>query len=193
MVQFVCYLSNICYYLILSFFISVDSRIPEVVGESIPMKATFFMTYIMVDGWAGVAAEVLRLKPLVIFHIKNAFLVRTEHDREQAMDPGSLDFYNSEPRLQLYFLLGLVYAVVTPMLLPFIIVFFSLAYLVFRHQVLLSSSLNHSVFVCNVFTLSPKLLLATIFANISFGTSNILPCHHSSLTWVPNIFSFVAR
>ncbi|WVZ98388.1 hypothetical protein U9M48_043843 [Paspalum notatum var. saurae] len=112
------------------------NKIPEVVGESIPMKATFFMTYIMVDGWAGIAAEVLRLKALVIFHIKNAFLVRTELDREQAMDPGSLDFYNSEPRLQLYFLLGLVYAVVTPMLLPFIIVFFSLAYLVFRHQII---------------------------------------------------------
>ncbi|CAD6272070.1 unnamed protein product [Miscanthus lutarioriparius] len=112
------------------------NKIPEVIGESIPMKATFFMTYIMVDGWSGIAAEVLRLKALVIFHIKNAFLVRTEHDREQAMDPGSLDFYNSEPRLQLYFLLGLVYAVVTPMLLPFIIVFFSLAYLVFRHQII---------------------------------------------------------
>ncbi|OEL20893.1 CSC1-like protein [Dichanthelium oligosanthes] len=112
------------------------NKIPEVVGESIPMKAAFFMTYIMVDGWAGIAAEVLRLKPLVVFHIKNAFLVRTEHDREQAMDPGSLDFYNSEPRLQLYFLLGLVYAVITPMLLPFIIVFFSLAYLVFRHQII---------------------------------------------------------
>lgn len=112
------------------------NKIPEVVGESIPMKAAFFMTYIMVDGWSGIAAEVLRLKALVIFHIKNAFLVRTEHDREQAMDPGSLDFYNCEPRLQLYFLLGLVYAVVTPMLLPFIIVFFSLAYLVFRHQII---------------------------------------------------------
>ncbi|AQK86108.1 CSC1-like protein [Zea mays] len=115
---------------------TATKRIPEVVGESIPMKAAFFMTYIMVDGWSGIAAEVLRLKALVIFHIKNAFLVRTEHDREQAMDPGSLDFYNCEPRLQLYFLLGLVYAVVTPMLLPFIIVFFSLAYLVFRHQII---------------------------------------------------------
>lgn len=58
------------------------------------MKAAFFMTYIMVDGWSGIAAEVLRLKALVIFHIKNAFLVRTEHDREQAMDNGSPDFYN---------------------------------------------------------------------------------------------------
>jgi hypothetical protein len=114
----------------------VFTRIPEIVGESIPMKATFFITYVMVDGWAGVAAEVLRLKPLVMFHIKNTFLVRTERDREQAMDPGSLDFGTTEPRIQLYFLLGLVYAVVTPILLPFIIVFFSLAYLVFRHQII---------------------------------------------------------
>uniref|UniRef100_A0ACD5UXB4 Uncharacterized protein n=1 Tax=Avena sativa TaxID=4498 RepID=A0ACD5UXB4_AVESA len=112
------------------------NKIPETVGESVPMKATFFITYIMVDGWSGVAAEVLRLKPLVMFHIKNTFLVRTEQDREQAMDPGSLDFGTNEPRIQLYFLLGLVYAAVAPILLPFIIVFFSLAYLVYRHQII---------------------------------------------------------
>nr|CAB3456610.1 unnamed protein product [Digitaria exilis] len=63
---------------VLPFLKPIIERIPEVVGESIPMKAAFFMTYIMVDGWA----------------------------------------------------------VVTPMLLPFIIVFFSLAYVVFRHQII---------------------------------------------------------
>lgn len=99
------------------------------------MKATFFISYIMVDGWAGIAAEIIRLKPLVVFHLKNTFLVKTEQDREQAMDPGCLEFASSEPRIQLYFLLGLVYAVVTPILLPFIIVFFSFSFLIFRHQV----------------------------------------------------------
>ncbi|KAK9137168.1 hypothetical protein Sjap_007762 [Stephania japonica] len=110
--------------------------IPKTIGVSIPMKATFFITYIMVDGWAGIAGEILRLIPLIIFHLKNAFLVKTEKDREQAMDPGHLDFASSEPRIQLYFLLGLVYSVVTPILLPFIIVFFGFAYLVFRHQII---------------------------------------------------------
>ncbi|KAF7016006.1 unnamed protein product [Triticum aestivum] len=119
-----------------SFIHQSTNKIPETIGESIPMKATFFITYIMVDGWAGIAAEVLRLKPLIMFHIKNTFLVRTEQDREQAMDPGSLEFGSTEPRIQLYFLLGLVYAVVTPIILPFIIVFFGLAYLVFRHQII---------------------------------------------------------
>ncbi|MBA0675215.1 hypothetical protein Goari_016770 [Gossypium aridum] len=110
--------------------------IPKTIGASIPMKATFFITYIMVDGWAGVAAEILRLKPLIIYHLKNFFLVKTEKDREEAMDPGTIGFNTGEPQIQLYFLLGLVYAIVTPILLPFVIVFFALAYVVFRHQII---------------------------------------------------------
>lgn len=99
------------------------------------MKATFFITYIMVDGWSGTAGEILRLKPLIIYHLKNFFLVKTEKDREEAMDPGSIGFNTGEPQIQLYFLIGLIYAVVTPLLTPFILVFFALAYVVYRHQV----------------------------------------------------------
>ncbi|KAK9285862.1 hypothetical protein L1049_025063 [Liquidambar formosana] len=110
--------------------------IPKTVGVSIPMKATFFITYIMVDGWAGIAGEILRLKPLILYHLKNFFMVKTEKDREDAMDPGSLGFNTGEPQIQLYFLLGLVYAVVTPILLPFIIIFFGLAFVVYRHQII---------------------------------------------------------
>uniref|UniRef100_A0A2N9GXG7 CSC1/OSCA1-like 7TM region domain-containing protein n=1 Tax=Fagus sylvatica TaxID=28930 RepID=A0A2N9GXG7_FAGSY len=50
--------------------------------------------------WSGIAVEILRLVPLVMFHLKNTFLVKTEQDREQAMDPGCLDFATSEPRIQ---------------------------------------------------------------------------------------------
>ncbi|CAN6445678.1 unnamed protein product [Victoria cruziana] len=110
--------------------------IPRLIGETIPSKATFFITYIMVDGWAGIAGEILRLKPLIIYHIKNSFLVKTEKDREEAMDAGSIGFNTSEPQIQLYFLLGLVYCVVTPILLPFIVVFFAFAFAVYRHQII---------------------------------------------------------
>ncbi|KAJ0834680.1 putative calcium-dependent channel, 7TM region phosphate [Helianthus annuus] len=112
------------------------NEIPVTIGASIPMKATFFITYIMVDGWAGVAGEILRIKPLIFYHLKNFFLVKTEKDREEAMNPGSLTFNTGEPQIQLYFLLGLVYAAVTPILLPFIVVFFGLAYVVYRHQII---------------------------------------------------------
>ncbi|KAA8521212.1 hypothetical protein F0562_011881 [Nyssa sinensis] len=119
-----------------SFLHQSPTQIPRTIGVSIPMKATFFITYIMVDGWAGIASEILRLKRLVIFHLKNMILVKTERDRDKAMNPGSVDFPETLPRLQLYFLLGIVYAVITPILLPFILVFFAFAYLVYRHQII---------------------------------------------------------
>ncbi|KAG6695356.1 hypothetical protein I3843_09G095000 [Carya illinoinensis] len=119
-----------------SFIHQSPSEIPKTIGVAIPMKATFFITYIMVDGWAGIAGEILMLKPLIIYHLKNFFLVKTEKDREEAMDPGSLGFNTGEPRIQFYFLLGFVYATVTPAILPFIIIFFGLAYVVFRHQII---------------------------------------------------------
>ncbi|PON91283.1 hypothetical protein TorRG33x02_128460 [Trema orientale] len=119
-----------------SFLKQSANKIPETIGVAIPLKATFFITYIMVDGWAGIAGEILMLKPLILYHLKNFFLVKTEKDREEAMDPGSLGFNTGEPRIQLYFLLGLVYASVTPVLLPFIIIFFGFSYVVFRHQII---------------------------------------------------------
>ncbi|XP_047341318.1 CSC1-like protein At1g32090 [Impatiens glandulifera] len=119
-----------------SFLNESPRQIPRTIGVSIPQKATFFITYIMLDGWAGIAGEILRLKPLVIYHLKNMFIVKTERDRENATNPGSVDFPETLPTLQLYFLLGTVYAVITPILLPFILVFFAFAFLVYRHQVI---------------------------------------------------------
>ncbi|XP_021766840.1 calcium permeable stress-gated cation channel 1-like [Chenopodium quinoa] len=119
-----------------TFLKSPPNKIFEIVGIGIPMKATFFITYIMVDGWAGVAGEILRLKPLIIYHLKNWFLVKTEKDREAAMDAGSIGFNTGEPQIQLYILLAFVYAVVSPIILPFILVFFGFSYLVYRHQII---------------------------------------------------------
>ncbi|KAF7811200.1 calcium permeable stress-gated cation channel 1-like [Senna tora] len=119
-----------------SFIHQPANKYPEIIGDAIPLKATFFITYIMVDGWAGIAAEILMVKPLIFYHLKNFFLVKTDKDREEAMDPGSISFNAGEPRIQLYFLLGLVYAAVTPLVLPFIIVFFAFAFVVFRHQII---------------------------------------------------------
>ncbi|KAF3790738.1 CSC1-like protein [Nymphaea thermarum] len=118
-----------------SFLHQAPSEIAKTIGVSVPTKATFFITYIMLDGWSAIAAEILRPKSLAIHHLQNMFLIRTEKDREQAMEPGNIGIAENLPRLQLYFLLGLVYAVVSPILLPFVIIFFGLGFLVYRHQV----------------------------------------------------------
>ncbi|EFJ23221.1 hypothetical protein SELMODRAFT_150725 [Selaginella moellendorffii] len=119
-----------------TFFQQSPSQIPVILAGSIPQKATFFITYIMVDGWASIAADIMRIKPLIVYHLKNMFLVKTDKDRENAMSPGSAGFDTVFPQLELYFLLGTVYSIITPFILPFIIVYLAFAYVVYRHQVI---------------------------------------------------------
>lgn len=116
-------------------FFHPSNRFLNTLAISIPQKASFFITYIMVDGWSGPAGEILRFWPLVMYHIKNSFLVKTERDRLQATSPGTIELNRTLPQLELYFLMGLVYSVITPIIIPFIIVFLAFGFVVYRYQV----------------------------------------------------------
>ena len=71
------------------------------------------------------------------------------------MDPGSLLWPVTEPQLQLYFLLGLVYSTITPILLPFIIVFFEFSYMFIHHMnTSQDSNLMHSVDLKNAISVN---------------------------------------
>lgn len=65
----------------------------------------------------------------------NLLFCRTDRDRLQATSPGTISLAESLPQLQLYFLMGLVYSVITPVIIPFIIIFMGFAFLVYRNQV----------------------------------------------------------
>eukprot|EP00850_Spirogloea_muscicola_P008191 SM000043S15819 [mRNA] locus=s43:323436:330226:+ [translate_table: standard] len=114
--------------------INKPTSIPTLFGNSIPTKATFFMTFLMVQGWAVLSSEILRLYPLLIYHLRSLLLVKTEKDRYKAMKLQGVSYV--WPQLELYFLLGLVYCVIAPLLVPFLIVFFAFGYLVYRNQVI---------------------------------------------------------
>lgn len=114
-------------------------RIPSTFGNAIPGKATFFTTYIMVDGWSGLAFELTRLFPLVYFHARAAVFLRTEKDLDKATPAGNVCYETVFPQLGLYFLLGLVYATSSPLILPFLIFFFGFGYIIYRHQVVFSA------------------------------------------------------
>ncbi|KAG0587517.1 hypothetical protein KC19_2G170300 [Ceratodon purpureus] len=89
-------------------YVAAPTTIPKAFGISIPMKATFFMTYIMVDGWANNAAEICRFWPLLWYH------------RMRILPASPPDYTVTLTRLSLYFLLGLVYAVISPLILIFL-------------------------------------------------------------------------
>ncbi|KAL3682930.1 hypothetical protein R1sor_000952 [Riccia sorocarpa] len=117
-------------------FIESPTTIPQTFGNTVPMKATFFIAYTMVDGWTGCALMLIRLLPLLLFHFRSGLMVRTPRDLDRATPLGNLELNIALPHLGLYFLLGLVYACISPLILPFIVIYLGAAYVVHRNQII---------------------------------------------------------
>lgn len=102
----------------------------ELVTKNLQVK--FFMTYVLTSGWTSLACEVVQLYPLLCNFIYKVIL-RKDHGPFD----GEYTFpYHSEvPRILLFGLLGLSFSILAPLILPLLLVYFCLAYLVYRNQV----------------------------------------------------------
>ncbi|KAH1203939.1 CSC1-like protein RXW8 [Glycine max] len=116
----------------LSVFSSVTD-LPAQLAKAVPAQATFFTTYILSSGWASLAVEVMQIFPL-LRNLFQRFILRLKED---ALD-GSLSFpYHTEvPRILLFGFLGFTCAILAPLMLPFLLVYFFIAYLVYRNQII---------------------------------------------------------
>ncbi|GLU15987.1 hypothetical protein SLE2022_324370 [Rubroshorea leprosula] len=107
--------------------------IPTQLAKAVPAQVTFFMTYVLSSGWASLACEVIQLFALLCNIIKK-FTRRMEDDSTNAVF--SFPYHTEIPRLLLFGLLGFTCAVMAPLILPFLLVYYFLAYLVYRNQIL---------------------------------------------------------
>jgi len=114
-------------------FSSEPREIPRYLAESMPSKADFFITYILTTGWAGFPLEILQSGVLAF-----NFMTRMYVDIHRPLLTGvySLPYYRQLPHVLLFVMVGLTYSIITPLLLPFLLVYFILGYIVFRNQIL---------------------------------------------------------
>ncbi|KAH7863231.1 hypothetical protein Vadar_015059 [Vaccinium darrowii] len=111
---------------------SSDNRVPSQCGTDV-ISATFFMTYVLTSGWASLASEIMQ--PYALF---SNFFYKYILRRKDELSNGTLSFpYHTEiPRVLLFGLLGFMYSLTAPLILPFMLVYFFLASLVYRNQIL---------------------------------------------------------
>ncbi|KAI4316572.1 hypothetical protein L6164_024543 [Bauhinia variegata] len=116
----------------LAFFSSVK-EVPAQLAKAVPTQATFFMTYVLSSGWASLAFEIMQLFPLFC-NLFQKYILRLEDDSQN----GTLSFpYHTEvPRVLLFGFLGFTCSILAPLMLLFLMVYFFLAYLVYRNQIL---------------------------------------------------------
>ena len=90
------------------------------------------MTYILTDGLSGFSLEIL-LPGLLFWDVIKSHTVGRGTEKDPYLY--SLPYFRIIPMVSLSVLIGTVYAVVAPLLLPFLIGYFCLGYLVFINQV----------------------------------------------------------
>jgi len=96
------------------------------------VQATFFTTYVLSSGWASLACEVMQIFPLLC----NIFQRLVLRLKEDALDSSlSFPYHTEVPRVLLFGFLGFTCSILAPLMLPFLLFYFFLAYLVYRNQV----------------------------------------------------------
>ncbi|KAL3622604.1 hypothetical protein CASFOL_034015 [Castilleja foliolosa] len=105
---------------------------PSRLATAATAQADFFMTYILTNGLSGFSLEILQAGLLTWDTIKSRMW-----DRGKKKQPYlySLPYYRIIPFVSLVILIGMVYAVVAPLLLPFLVGYFCLGYVVFVNQI----------------------------------------------------------
>ncbi|KAJ0889451.1 putative calcium-dependent channel, 7TM region phosphate [Helianthus annuus] len=107
-------------------------EVPNILAVAVPGQATFFVTYVVTNGWTSTASELLRLMPLVSNFVGRIFFTKADEKFELPSLP-----YSSEiPSILLFGLLGITYFFLSPLILPFLLVYYCLAYIIYRHQLL---------------------------------------------------------
>ncbi|CAM8885472.1 unnamed protein product [Rhodiola kirilowii] len=112
--------------------LSYLKNIPVRLGQAVPSQAILFMTYIMTSGWASLSVELLQ-PFMLLANLFSRYILKKETPPD-----GSLSFpYHTEvPRVLLFGLIGLTCSILVPLITPFLLVYFTIAYLVYRNQFL---------------------------------------------------------
>ncbi|KAF9426992.1 hypothetical protein BGZ94_005691 [Podila epigama] len=112
-------------------------QIINLLSKNLPGASTFFVTYALLKGFTGPVLELLQIGPLVLNFLFTTLLAKSPR---QIWDvQGRLISANYGvifPPQTLMFCIGILYSTIAPLVLPFVTFYFTMFYLVYRHQFL---------------------------------------------------------
>ncbi|KAK0576270.1 hypothetical protein LWI29_014767 [Acer saccharum] len=108
-------------------------QIPRKLAEAVPLQAGFFMTYVLTSGWASLSCEIVQPVAL-IWNFMKKFIIRMKEDTSGCTL--SFPYHTEVPKLLLFGLIGFICSILAPLILPLLLMYFVLAYLVYRNQII---------------------------------------------------------
>ncbi|KAI9085425.1 hypothetical protein K1719_032586 [Acacia pycnantha] len=103
--------------------------IPQKLAIAVPAQASFFIAYVVTSGWTSTSSELFRIIPLICSLIRKPFICKDDE-----FEVPSFAYHKDIPRVLLFGLLGITYFFLAPLILPFLLIYLCLAYIIYRNQ-----------------------------------------------------------
>ncbi|CAA3011038.1 CSC1 HYP1 isoform X1 [Olea europaea subsp. europaea] len=108
-------------------------RIPEILAVAVPGQASFFIAYVVTSGWTKtVSKELFQPKSAVWISLKSIFCWSSDEEFEVP----SIPYHSEIPRILFFSLLGVTYFFLAPLILPFLLGYYCLCYIIYRNLLL---------------------------------------------------------
>ncbi|KAL1538737.1 CSC1-like protein HYP1 [Salvia divinorum] len=108
-------------------------RIPELLAVAVPGQASFFIAYVVTSGWTKTfSSELFRVKRLMLNILKGSLCCDSDDELEVPSNP----YHKEIPRILFFSLLGITYFFLSPLILPFVMIYYGLGYIIYRNQLL---------------------------------------------------------
>lgn len=104
--------------------------IPTRLAVAVPAQASFFVAYVVTSGWTTSLSELINLFPLISSLVTKPFSGNSDVEPEVP----AISYQKDIPRILFFVLLGVTYFFLAPLILPFLLVYFSLEYIVYCNQ-----------------------------------------------------------
>lgn len=102
--------------------------------KALALQASFFIAYVVTSGWTSVSTELFRIIPFF-----GSLITKPCKSPDDEFEVPPFPYYRDIPRLLFFGLLGITYFFLAPLILPFLLIYFCLAYIIYRNQVSLIS------------------------------------------------------
>nr|GEV93054.1 CSC1-like protein At1g69450 [Tanacetum cinerariifolium] len=94
-------------------------------------KASFFIAYVVTLGWTSTSSELFRVIPFVA-----SLVCKPCTRRPNEFTVPSFPYHQDIPKILFFGLLGFTYFFLAPLIIPFLLGYFCLAYIIYRNQLL---------------------------------------------------------
>lgn len=108
-------------------------RIPELLGVAVPGQASFFIAFVVTSGWTKtISKELVMIKRLFWRILKGSLCCISNDELEVPSNP----YHREIPQILFFTLLGITYFFLAPLILPFLLGYYCIAYIIYRNQLL---------------------------------------------------------